>query len=377
MILAAAGMAWVIALTRLLGLRAFSKMATSDFVMTVAMGSLLAGAAQATEAPALWQALAAMAGPVAMQFARRGRQGLTGRGHWRKAGDAWIRRPPMSRIVYVNGDYVPEEEATVSVFDRGFLFADGVYEVTSVIGGKLVDFEGHARRLWRSLGELDMAAPVSEAELLEIHRELVRRNDLEEGLVYLQVTRGAADRDFAYPEAARPTLVLFTQARRVVDSPAAETGIRVISIPDRRWGRRDIKTVQLLYPSMGKMMAKAAGVDDAWMVEDGAVTEGTSNNAYIVTGGKIVTRHLGEEILHGITRAAVLKFAREAQMEVEERPFTVDEAKGADEAFVTSASSFVMPVVEIDGEAVGGGRPGPVARRLREIYLDESRKAAV
>jgi D-alanine transaminase len=282
----------------------------------------------------------------------------------------------MSRIVYVNGAYLPEEEATVSVFDRGFLFADGVYEVTSVLDGKLVDFAGHAARLRRSLAELDMAAPASEAELLEIHRELVARNGLEEGLIYLQVTRGAADRDFGWPEGLAPTLVLFTQSKRLLDSPAADTGITVISIPDRRWGRRDIKTVQLLYPAMGKMMAKAAGADDAWMVEDGAVTEGTSNNAYIVTGGRIVTRHLGEEILHGITRAAVLKFAREAQMEVEERPFTLAEAQAADEAFVTSASTFVTPVVEIDGVQVGGGAPGPVARRLREIYLDESRKAA-
>jgi D-alanine transaminase len=283
----------------------------------------------------------------------------------------------MSRIVYVNGEYVPEEAATVSIFDRGFLFADGVYEVTSVLDGKLIDFGAHAARLRRSLAELDMPVPVDEETLLAIHRELVARNGLEEGLVYMQVTRGAADRDFAYPEGAVPTLVLFTQARGVADSPAARRGLRVISIPDRRWGRRDIKTVQLLYPAMGKMMAKAAGADDAWMVEDGAVTEGTSNNAYIVKAGKIVTRHLGEEILHGITRKAVLKLAREAQMEVEERPFTIDEAKTADEAFVTSATTFVMPVVEIDGAPVGGGAPGPVAKRLREIYLDESRRAAI
>ncbi len=284
----------------------------------------------------------------------------------------------MSRIVYVNGDYVPEEEAKISVFDRGFLFADGVYEVTSVLGGKLIDFEGHAKRLERSLSELEMDAPVTMDELLEIHRELVARNDVTEGLVYLQVTRGAADRDFAYPADASPSLVLFTQSKTLAASPAAETGIRVISIPDARWGRRDIKTVQLLYPSMGKMMAKAAGVDDAWMVEDGAVTEGTSNNAYIVTrDGTIVTRHLGTEILHGITRAAVLRFAREAQMKVEERAFTIEEAKEAQEAFITSASTFVMPVVEVDGEKVGDGRPGPVAIRLREIYLEESRAKAV
>ncbi|WP_227286334.1 D-amino-acid transaminase [Boseongicola sp. H5] len=284
----------------------------------------------------------------------------------------------MSRTVYVNGEYLPEEKATISIFDRGFLFADGVYEVTSVLDGKLIDFAGHARRLERSLGELEISAPCSMDDLLEIHRRLVAENDITDGLVYLQITRGAADRDFAYPTDATPTLVLFTQSKPgLADSPAARTGIKVISIEDKRWGRRDIKTVQLLYPSMGKMMAKAAGADDAWMVEDGAVTEGTSNNAYIVKGNTIVTRQLGTEILHGITRAAVLRFAREAQMRVEERPFTIDEAKAADEAFITSASSFVMPVVEMDGAPIGTGQPGAVATRLREIYLEESRKAAV
>ncbi|MFT4619736.1 MAG: D-alanine transaminase [Sulfitobacter sp.] len=285
----------------------------------------------------------------------------------------------MSRTVYVNGEYVPEAEAKVSVFDRGFLFADGVYEVTSVLEGKLIDFAGHAKRLARSLGELEMATPCSDDALLEIHRQLISRNDLTEGLIYLQVTRGAADRDFAYPaEGTPPTLVMFTQAKQIAVSPAAETGLKVISIADERWGRRDIKTVQLLYPSMGKMMAKAAGADDAWMVEDGFVTEGTSNNAYIVTReGTIVTRHLSTEILHGITRAAVLRMAAEAQMTIEERPFTIEEAQHAQEAFITSASSFVMPIVEIDGEAIGEGKPGSIAKRLREIYLDESRAAAV
>lgn len=284
----------------------------------------------------------------------------------------------MTRTVYVNGEYLPETEAKVSVFDRGFLFADGVYEVTSVLGGKLIDFAGHAKRLQRSLDELQMANPVTEDELLAIHREMVRANGIEDGLIYLQITRGAADRDFAYPKDATPTIVLFTQAKPgLADSPLAKTGMKVISIEDQRWGRRDIKTVQLLYPSMGKMMAKAAGADDAWMVEDGHVTEGTSNNAYIVKGNTIVTRHLGNEILHGITRAAVLRFAREAQMVVEERPFTVDEAKAADEAFITSASAFVMPVVEMDGQPIGTGQPGHVTARLREIYLDEMRKAAV
>lgn len=284
----------------------------------------------------------------------------------------------MSRTVYVNGAYVPEEDAKISVFDRGFLFADGVYEVTSVLGGKLIDFEGHAKRLERSLSELDMPAPCTMDELLEIHRELVRANGIDEGLVYLQVTRGAADRDFAYPADAAPSLVLFTQSKPgLAANPVAEKGISVISIEDQRWGRRDIKTVQLLYPSMGKMMAKAAGADDAWMVEDGAVTEGTSNNAYIVKGNTIVTRHLGNEILHGITRAAVLRMAQEAQMQVEERSFTLEEAAAADEAFVTSASTFVMPVVSLDGAQIGTGKPGPVAARLREIYLEESLAKAI
>jgi D-alanine transaminase len=284
----------------------------------------------------------------------------------------------MSRTVYVNGEYVAEEDAKISVFDRGFLMADGVYEVTSVLGGKLIDFAGHQARLARSLRELDMGLPVTPEELEAIHRELVAVNDVHEGLVYMQVTRGAADRDFLYPEGATPSLVLFTQTKALIDSPAAKTGIRVVTVPDIRWGRRDIKTVQLLAPSMAKMAARAAGKDDAWLVEDGIVTEGTSNNAYIVTkSGKIVTRDLSERILHGITRAAVLNYAREVQMQVEERAFTVAEALDAAEAFVTSASGFVMPVVEIDGQALGDGTPGPVATRLREIYIAESLKAAV
>lgn len=286
----------------------------------------------------------------------------------------------MTRTVYVNGDYLPEDQAKVSIFDRGFLMADGVYEVTSVLGGKLVDFGGHAKRLQRSLDALEMRNPLDEAEWLEVHRQLVARNGIDEGMIYLQVTRGnPGDRDFAYPPAdLSPTVVLFTQSKPgLADNPVAKAGIKVISIPDIRWGRRDIKTVQLLYPAMGKMMAKKAGVDDAWFTEDGFVTEGTSNNAYIVKGGRIITRALSSDILHGITRAAVLRFAREAQMEVEERNFSIAEAIQADEAFITSASTFVMPVVEIDGAVLGNGKPGHVATRLREIYIDEMRKAAV
>jgi D-alanine transaminase len=287
----------------------------------------------------------------------------------------------MSRTVYLNGAYVPEEDAKISIFDRGFLMADGVYEVTSVIDGKLIDFDGHTTRLDRSLRELDMENPISRDDLLEAHRELVRLNAINEGLVYLQITRGAPnDRDFVFPDPDETpqTIVMFTQNKPgLADNPTAKKGIKIISIEDIRWGRRDIKTVQLLYPSMGKMMAKKQGADDAWMVEDGAVTEGTSNNAYIVKEGKIITRALSNDILHGITRAAVLRFAQEAQMEVIERDFTIAEAQEADEAFITSASTFVMPVVEIDSQPLGTGIPGPLVTRLREIYLEESLKRAI
>ena len=286
----------------------------------------------------------------------------------------------MSRTVYVNGEYLPESDAKVSIFDRGFVMADGVYEVVSVLDGKLIDFPGHQARLNRSLDALEIGNPMSDDAYLAMFRELVAQNGIGDGMIYLQVTRGnPGDRDFAYPAAdLPPTVVLFTQNKPgMADAPAARTGWKVISVPDIRWHRRDIKTVQLLYPSMAKMAAKKAGVDDAWMVEDGFVTEGTSNNAYIVKGNKIITRALSNDILHGITRAAVLRFAAEAQMEIEERNFTIDEAQKADEAFITSASAFVMPVVEIDGAALNGGKVGAVATRLREIYLEEMRKAAI
>ena len=287
----------------------------------------------------------------------------------------------MNRTVYVNGEYLPETEAKVSIFDRGFLMADAVYEVTSVLGGKLIDFDGHIVRLQRSLDELEINNPHTREEWLNIHRELVRTNDLVDGGIYLQISRGAPnDRDFVWPdpETTTPTVVLFTQSKPgLANSPSAQTGIKVISIEDIRWGRRDIKTVQLLYPSMGKMMAQKSGADDAWMVQDGHVTEGTSNNAYIVKDGVIITRALSNNILHGITRAAVLRFADEAQMKIEERNFTIEEAQQADEAFITSASAFVTPVVELDGQKISSGAPGSVVPRLREIYLEESMKTAI
>ncbi|EAU40084.1 Aminotransferase class IV, putative D-alanine aminotransferase [Fulvimarina pelagi HTCC2506] len=286
----------------------------------------------------------------------------------------------MSRIVYVNGSYVPESEAKISVFDRGFLFADGVYEVTAVLSGKLVDFAGHMKRLRRSLSELALPSPGSDEMILAIHRELLSRNGIEEGLVYMQISRGAADRDFAFPpENTEPSLVLFTQAKTLRETPASKTGITVATVPDQRWRRCDIKTVQLLYPSMAKMDAKSRGADDAWMVDgDGFVTEGTSNNAYIVKqDGTVVTRHLSNDILHGITRATVVGLAEQEGRAMEIRPFSVAEAREADEAFVTSASSFVMPVVSIDGTKIGSGSPGPFARRLRERYIAHAEETAL
>ncbi len=283
----------------------------------------------------------------------------------------------MDRIVYVNGDYVPEHEATISIFDRGFLFADAVYEVASVLEGKLIDNPAHLARLSRSLAELDMPAPADNDTITAIQRQVVARNQLVEGLVYLQVSRGAADRDFAYPENPKPSLVMFTQKKNLVHREAATRGISVITLPDIRWQRRDIKTVGLLPASMAKQAAAKAGADDAWFVEDGFVTEGSSNNAYIVTeDGTIVTRGLSHKILAGITRRAVLRLTEEANLTIEERAFTVAEAYEAAEAFITSASTFVMPVVKIDQHTLSNGAPGPVARRLRALYIDMARAEA-
>lgn len=276
----------------------------------------------------------------------------------------------MTRTVYLNGDWLPETEAKVSVFDRGFLFADAIYEVTAVIGGKLIDYAGHGARLRRSLEELAIPCPLSQEALLAVHREIVRRNALEEGLIYLQISRGVADRDFAFPKGAEPTLVLFTQAKPVLDNPRTKTGLSIATVPDWRWERRDIKTVQLLYPSMAKMEAMRRGADDAWLVEDGFVTEGSAATAHIVTkDGVLVTRPLSNAILHGITRASILDLARAEGIAVDERPFTVAEAKEAAEAFITSATNFAMPVVSIDEAPIGSGRPGPIAARLRDLYI--------
>jgi D-alanine transaminase len=273
--------------------------------------------------------------------------------------------------VYVNGEFLPEESATVSIFDRGFLFADGVYEVSPVLKGQMFDNDGHLVRLQRSLSELRISLPMPVDEIVAIQNELIERNRLQEGMIYLQVTRGAADRDFAFPKDAKPSIVLFTQTLSILDSPKAKKGLSVITVPDIRWSRRDIKTVGLLAQSLAKQAALDEGADDAWMVQDGFVTEGSSNNAFIVTqDGKIITRNLSNDILHGITRKAVLALVEREGLLLEERAFTPEEAYEAAEAFSTSATGFVMPVVKIDGRILHNGAPGPVSVRLRGLYIE-------
>jgi D-alanine transaminase len=278
----------------------------------------------------------------------------------------------LDSIAYVNGSFVPLSEAKVSILDRGFLFADGIYEVSAVLGGKLVDNDSHLARLKRSVGEIALPLPESLERIIEIQKELIARNKLENGLVYIEVTRGAdAGRDFAFPKGVKPTMIMFTSVKDIVNAASAKTGIGVITVPDIRWTRRDIKSVALLAQVLAKQAAAEAGAGEAWMIEDGKVTEGGSSSAFILTQDDvIVTRQNGSEILPGCTRKAVVKLAEERQLRVEERAFSIEEALKAKEAFITSASSFVQPVVSIDGKTVANGKPGPVATRLREIYVD-------
>jgi len=285
----------------------------------------------------------------------------------------------MSAIAYVNGQFVPQDQATISIMDRGFLFADGIYEVSAVLDGKLVDNGLHMARLERSVREIDLPLPLPTAEISELMRELVTRNRLQEGLVYLQVTRGAdATRSFPFPANVKPTLVMFVDQFDFLASPKAQTGIKVKTVEDIRWARRDIKSVALLAQVLAKQAAAAEGCQEAWMHEDGIVTEGGSSTAYIVKGegasARIVTRENSRKILPGCTRHALLDLVHETGIEIEERAFTVEEAYAAKEAFITSATNFVMPVTEIDGRKIGGGQVGPVARRLRELYIAHALK---
>ncbi|MDP3370300.1 MAG: D-amino-acid transaminase [Brevundimonas sp.] len=287
----------------------------------------------------------------------------------------------MSRVAYVNGQYQPHGQATVHVEDRGFQFADGVYEVWSVFDGRLADFDGHMTRLHRSLNELRIPIPMTREALSRVLNETVRRNRVREGLVYLQVTRGTARRDHPFPpEGTAPSVVVTARALPLSKgNAAASKGVAVITQPDIRWGRCDIKTVGLLPNVLAKQAARERGAAEAWMVDEmGLVTEGSSTNAWIVDeDGKLRTRDTQANILQGITRAAVMALIADEGLELEERAFSVDEAKRAREAFYTSASGFVMPAISIDGVKIGDGKPGPIATRLRTLYLDQAIRDAI
>jgi D-alanine transaminase len=287
----------------------------------------------------------------------------------------------MSRVAYVNGQYHPHGQATIHVEDRGFQFADGVYEVWSIFDGRMADFDGHMTRLHRSLNELRIDIPMSREALTRVLHETIRRNRVTNGIVYLQVTRGTARRDHPFPAEGTPPSVIVT-SRSISASKAeaqARNGVAVLTQPDIRWGRCDIKTVGLLANVLAKQAAREAGAYEAWMVDEmGLVTEGSSTNAWIVDeNGKLRTRDTQANILKGITRTALMALIAEEKLELDERPFSVDEAKRAKEAFFTAAGAFVMPAVSIDGTTIGDGKPGPIATRLRTLYLEQAKRDAI
>lgn len=279
----------------------------------------------------------------------------------------------MSRVAYVNGAYVPLRSASVSIMDRGFQFADSIYEVWAVRAGRMFDTAAHMARLQRSLAELRITPPMNEASLMAVMRETMRRNRVTDGIVYVQVSRGAANRDHVFPAAeTKPTLIVTAKnLDRASIAKRAASGIKITSAPETRWQRRDIKSVNLLPNVLARQGAKEKGAFEAWFVDEAdLVTEGTSSNAWIVdANGVLRTRELSFDILHGVTRGAVLRLAQERQIRIEERPFTIEEAKAAREAFITAASNAATAVVEIDGVRIGDGKPGPVTEALRAAYL--------
>ncbi len=277
----------------------------------------------------------------------------------------------MDRIVWCQGNFTPASRARIGIFDRGFLFGDAVYEVTAVLGGRMIDNDLHLDRLERSLAELSIPMPLSRDALIAVQEELIARNALQEGTVYLQVSRGEADRDFLYSEEMTPTLIGFTQAKQLTGTRGQREGISVDLVPDPRWQRRDIKTAMLLGQVLAKQQARRRGFDDVWLFEDDLVTEGASSTAHIITpSGMLVTRPRSQATLAGCTQRSVARLCDAAGLVLEERAFSVSEAQAAAEAFLTSASSFVIPVVRIGDKTVSDGKPGPMTRRLQELYLD-------
>ncbi len=282
----------------------------------------------------------------------------------------------MSKTVFLNGEYLKDDEAKISIFDRGFIFGDGVYEVVPVVNHTVLDKAPFLERFNRSLKEIELKLPFSENALLEMINELIKRNNLKEGGVYMQITRGVAPRDFAFPENITPTCMAFTFEKEVINNPKAKTGIKVVTVPDIRWKRRDIKSIALLAQCIAKQEASKKGAYEGWMVEDGYVTEGTSSSAYIVKDGVIITRPLTNTILPGIRRKILLELAEKYDIKIEQRAFTPQEAYEADEAFLSSATTFVLPIVEIDGYQIGDGKPGKLFLKMRKMYIDSALQIA-
>ncbi|MFK5881459.1 MAG: D-amino-acid transaminase [Sulfurospirillum sp.] len=282
----------------------------------------------------------------------------------------------MIKTVFLNGEYMSEDKAKVSIFDRGFIFGDGVYEVVPVVESIVLDKEPFLQRFERSLGEMELEWPMSKEEFLVMIDEIIKRNEIKEGGVYMQVTRGVAPRDFAYPKDITPTVMAFGFKKEILNSPLAKSGIKVVTVDDIRWKRRDIKSIALLGQCMAKEQAAKKGAYEGWMVEDGFVTEGTSSTAYIVKDGKIITRPLSNSILSGIRRKLLIEIAKEHGVELEQRFFSVTEALEADEAFLSSATTFVLPIIEIDGKQIGDGKPGPITKKMRQMYIDSALKIA-
>ena len=272
----------------------------------------------------------------------------------------------------MNGEFFSKTEASISVFDRGFLFSDAVYEVSAVIGGKLVDWQGHFARLIRSLDHLNLVNNFQEKDFYQIQKKLIKENQLKEGLCYVQVTRGVAERDFSFAKKSlSPTVVIFTQEKLILNSPTSKLGIKIITVPDDRWLRRDIKTTQLLAQSLAKTHAVRKGLDDCLLVQGGFVNEGSSSNAFIIKDEHIVTPSLSNDILGGITRASVIKFCQKNNIEIKEKKINVDDLMEAQEVFLTSSTGFVLPVIEIDGRNVGNGLVGDIVKEIQQIYVEQ------
>lgn len=282
----------------------------------------------------------------------------------------------MSNIVFLNGDFLPADEAKVSIFDRGYLFGDGIYEVVPVINGKVIDKAPFFERFDASLSKIALQAPFCKAEIITILDTLIAKNDLKEGGIYMQVTRGVAPREFYFPENTPTTFMAFVFHKAIIDAPLAKTGVKVVSCEDIRWKRRDIKSISLLGQVLAKEEVHQKGAYEGWMIEDGFVTEGTSSAAFIIKDGVIITRPLSNAILPSIRRKLLLEYTKAHNIKVEERLFTLEEALNADEAFMASATVFILPITHIDGKAIGDGKPGALTQKLRDLYVEAALKEA-